>query len=103
MIKEFLKDINNTNGWDITNEALLETLTEYGTEVSKEFSYGSRHWDIYEFVTEIEGRYFRYEYAHATGDEHPKYLGWEFDWNKVREVIPVQKVVTIIEYADKIN
>jgi hypothetical protein len=96
-IKQFLIDQNTKEGYGTTDLDLRETLTE-GKEVFSKKNSGSRWWDTWQHIVEINGRYISYEWAHANRDESIFDLGWEFDWDSIVEVWP--KTIETTKYFD---
>lgn len=57
-------------------------------------------WDEYTYVVKLSSTIFvGFDYAEATGGLLLKKAGFEFDWNSLREYVPVQ--VTSIAYKPK--
>lgn len=84
-IKEHLIKYNTENGYSIEEESLIETLTEANVIYEKETS-GSRWWNNYFRVVEIDGMFIGYKWAHAFRDETAEECGWEFDSRTIGEV-----------------
>lgn len=101
LYKEHYKD----NEWLDSNEEpsdgdLLDFLNEGNIKRDDKTS-GSRWWNNLRRITEIDGRYFQYEWAETTGDMGIWDAGWEFDWGSLVEVEPYTEVITITKYRRK--
>jgi hypothetical protein len=96
-VRKILTEYNNSHGWSTDDDTLIETLLEsdvvYEEQVDK-----WRWWYVYDYVTEIDGHYIRYEFAETTGDDSPDEAGWKFDPTTIELVTKKEKVGTIVYY-----
>lgn len=99
-VKEHLIKYNTENGYSIEEDSLIETLTEANVIYEKETS-GSRWWNNYFRVVEIDGMFIGYSWARAFRDETPKDCGWEFDTDTIGEVEAKEIVTTVYQYKNK--
>lgn len=98
-IKKHLKKFNEENGWELGDNWLYETLTEYGEEVYCEDMGDRRWWRELFVVKKIGGMLIGFGSANTTGDESPIIMGWEFDEESICEMVEKKetKIVTIYE------
>lgn len=98
--KEFLLDYNRRmtiyEGFEYGQEDhdLANTLREADFVYSHVCS-TQRHWIEFDNVTKIENRYIHFLSARTTTDMSSQEAGWEFDWDDVYFVEPVEiKTIT---------
>jgi hypothetical protein len=100
-VRKHLEKYCKSKNWPATEENMLEVLRYQGTEVSKEEFASYRWWNESVHVVELDGMYICYVMAHANRDESVYELGWEFDWDSVQEVRPVEVTVTKYVLAER--
>lgn len=79
-IKEKLAKYSKREGWDTSDETLLEILTSEKV-IYKELRSEHRWWDIWTNVILFDGVYIGFDYAQANRDMSVQDLGWEFEWD----------------------
>jgi thymidylate synthase len=97
-VREFLKGINEKEGFAADDKSLIETLTE-GKRVWDGDDDEHRHWIEFTRVVQIEDRFFSFGWAKGAGDQGIYDAGWEFDPDTIQEVVQVKKVVEVTEYV----
>ena len=95
-IKKYLADFNLSAGYGTTDADLLELLTEE-EQVYEEITGSHRWWNDTFCVTKVGDRFVGYSWAMTTGDNNPRAVGWEFDWDSLcwAEKKVIQKVIYV--------
>jgi len=83
-----------------TDDRVLNEIQEAENVVEELNRSNHRWWDTFYNVVKIGEKYFMYECASANRDESIFDLGWQFDWKSVKEVVPVKKIIEVIEYEE---
>ena len=96
-IKELLKSYNLEKEYGTSDKDLLETLCE--DYIYEELSGSHRWWNDVFRVMQIKDKYIGYFWAETTGDNSIYDAGWEFNWDRLVEVEPIEK--TVIVYKEK--
>jgi hypothetical protein len=89
---QYYKDVAS-----ISDAMLVEHLLYEDEPVHTESAGSSRWWDNELRVLKYGDTYISCLGASTTGDRSPNEVGWEFDWNSVEEVRPVEKTITVYE------
>lgn len=99
-IIEFLKQKLLEEGFNPTNDIIIETLREAKSNncVSEELMANSRHWDEYEYIVNIYDKYIAFTDCYMTGDYSSWDVGYEFDMESIYEVVPVKKMIQVTRY-----
>lgn len=91
MVKEFDVDLL------IFLDSYWDYLSEHHEVISRE---SHRWWDEVDVVQQINDKYFKYRWATAKGYNSATESGWNFDFNSIVEVIPMKKMIEIVEYKE---
>lgn len=94
-VREHIVKYCEENKWDTDDEALVETLIEYGKHLYTKKVTSRRWWDEYLFVVDLNGMTIGYINGITTGDETAKEKGFEFDVSTIKEYEPYQAVHTL--------
>jgi len=94
-ILDFLKEYSLREGYGDSEEELRDTL-ECSPILQTNIVCELRWWTEKENIVEIGGRYISFPSAYAS-DGNAAERGWEFDWNEVYEVKPVEKTIVVYE------
>lgn len=98
-IKAHVAKYNESEGWETTDESIVETIREAGKKVWSGNNSSSRWWDNVFTVVELDGMLIGFWDAENTGDNTPSEVGWEFDPSTICEVVAKEKTVTYYEAA----
>lgn len=100
-IKNKLIEINESEGFAVKEEDLIETLLDYRSNpLYEELLFHRRHWDEYFVVVDLDGLKAGFITAKTTGDISPEEKGWAFDPNTISEV---EKILVTKELYKPIN
>ena len=99
-VKQHLIKYNRSEGWNSTEDALIETLMEarHTNLVHEEISSRRRWWVEYLTVVRIGGMLIGFETAKTSGDMSVDERGWEFDLDSIGEMVETEKVVKVYEW-----
>ena len=92
-IREHVKKYNETKGYDITDEGIVDTIRE-SVIWSGNFS-SRRHWTDCLSVSKVNDMLIGFDDAQTTGDENAYDKGWEFDPESICEVEESQITTTV--------
>jgi len=92
-IKNHLIKYNQSNGWGVDDETLIETLTDSRVIYEEEID-ERRWWTEYTQVVEIDGMFIGFEMAKTTGDRSTFDVGWEFSEDSIFEAEQYTEPVT---------
>ena len=93
-------------GWTASDDDIVDIITDAKAVYRKEIS-RHRWWNQYVYVVNIDGMFIEYVSAEANRDMSVYELGYEFEESTIREVVPVEKTITVYEpkkdmvYKDK--
>jgi len=85
-------------GWSTDINTIIEEITE-SPQIYREEYRQFRWWTEYQYVVEIDGMLIGYVDAEATGDSSPREMGYKFDPSSIREMVAVEKTITVYEPA----
>lgn len=99
-VERHLIEYNKSKGWGITEDKLIETLTEavYTDLVHEEISSSHRWWVEYLTVVKVDGMLIGFGTAKTSGDMSVDERGWEFDPDSIGEMIETERVVKVYEW-----
>ncbi len=98
-IREHLENYCKRRGYDISNEDLMEVVTE-SKIIDWEITNSHRWYDNTEVITEVDGMFLKYDGFHITGDNSCDDLGLKHDLNSLVEVVKTTKT---IEYYKEVK
>ena len=88
------------NNWTCnTADEYLETLQDCGKELYRKNTGGSRWWNNYFCVTQLDGLEIGYYDAETTGDRSPQDTGWEFQIQDICRVQRHEEIQTVVTYT----
>ena len=83
-VEEHLKKYCESNGWSTNMDTIKEVLIEADSVWTGNES-ERRWWIDLTKVVEIDGVLIGFDYAHSTGDQSLSDLGWEFNFDSIKE------------------
>lgn len=96
-IKDHLTAYANANGYDTTDDGLMNILLDTYDYVFEEIT-GSHRWYEDKFVVvEIDGMLIGFDTFHTTGDNNWRDMDLEHDINSVCEVVKKEVTTTVYE------
>lgn len=97
-IRNHVAKYNEANGWETTEESIVETIREAGKHVWTGNESSRRWWTDCFTVVELDGMLIGYNNAKTTGDNGPEDCGWEFDKKSICEVTKKTEMVEVTTY-----
>lgn len=97
-IKNHVARFNLAQGWDVTDESIVETIRE-APEVWSGHDKPRRWWTDCLTVVSVDGMLIGFNDAKTTGDSSASDVGWEFDSSSICEV--EEKTVQVTVYQRK--
>ena len=83
---------NQSKGYDIDEESLIETILEAKTVAEFDF-FEHRWWNEFTRIVEIDGMFIGYTWVKTTGDNTAFEMGWEFDPETIFEAEEYEETV----------
>jgi hypothetical protein len=99
-LKEFVKVYCRSRGW-MDDDLNVEEVLLYGDTVYTRVDGEHRWWNDVFRVIDIDGTLIGCYGAQTTGDNSPRDVGWQFDWNSLCEVERREVVTMVYERAEQ--